>query len=319
MAQEQSLEAFFEEAAPPEEEAVVNRRQFLTGAVVGTAAGLAAAAGTGVVVWKVSDAELLSAKEAAEAELQATKAAAAADREAAKEAANVELARLLGLVELYEALEQVGLDAILATGMAALALPLEAVEAGARVLKSGLERVEGVMLSLAEAVPTAQESLLWLEARVSAVAEGLEKLEVAVSKAVDKASTHPVGAALKDLTNKLLDSLPFGLGEKVRDVLEGLVVLVTSVDELVEGINTSLLEPLRERWFSDEDGKGVGSMVVDPLVEHVLDPLEVHLANLSELADTWQNKLVSPTEKALADRAKVREEIARYKEEHGLV
>lgn len=315
MAQEQALEAFFEEAPPLEEEEFLSRRRFLTGAVLGGAAGLAVAAGTGAAVWKVSDAELRAAREAAEVELQATKAAASADLDAA----DLELARLLGLLELYEGLEKVGLDGILETGMAALALPLEAVEAGARALKNGLDWAEGAIVSLAEALPTAQESLLWLEARVSAVAEGLQKLEGAVSQALDRATASPVGTAVKALTERLLDSVPFGLGERFRDAFEGLVALVTSVDELVEGINTSVLEPLRERWFSGEEGEGVGGRLVDPLVERILDPLEAHLVSLSSLADTWQNKLVAPTEKALAERSRVREEIARYREEHGLV
>jgi chorismate mutase len=41
------------------------------------------------------------------------------------------------------------------------------------------------------------------------------------------------------------------------------------------------------------------------------------LANLSALADAWQQKLVAPAEQALAERARVREEIAQYKKEHG--
>lgn len=152
MVESTSLEEFFEEAPAADEQEFVSRRKFLTGAMAGGAVGLAAAAGTGAVVWKVTDAQLLAEKEAAEAELVATQ-----DR------ASAELARLQGLITLYEGLEKVGLDAILETGMAALALPLEAVAAGAKALASGLDWAEQAIVSLAEAVPTAQESLLWLE------------------------------------------------------------------------------------------------------------------------------------------------------------
>ena len=120
MSEEQELEEFFEETAV-EDEKLVTRRDFLTGAAVGGAAGLAVAAGTGVAVWRVYDAELLAAKEAAESELESTKKAAKAELEATNQAAadqlkaaedahNLELARVLGLVELYEELEKVGLD-----------------------------------------------------------------------------------------------------------------------------------------------------------------------------------------------------------------
>jgi hypothetical protein len=112
--------------------------------------------------------------------------------------------------------------------------------------------------------------------------------------------------------------LPFGLGDKFRDALEGLVGLVTSVDELIEGINTYLLEPLEDEWFSEEDGKGVGGTFLDPLVENVFDPLQAHLESLAVLADDWQDKLVEPSRVALTERAEIREQIAQYRDEYGL-
>ena len=296
MAEEQTLEEFFSGDTKPEPEPV-SRRQFLTGAVVGGAAGLAVAAGTGAAVWKTVDAETQASLESAEAEI----------------------ARLQGLLDLYEGLEKVGLDAILRAGMAAAALPLQALEQGAGILRSGLEAVEGVLLSLEDALPTARESLLWLEGQVSAVANGIEAVEEAVAKALEKATDNPVAVALKDFSGMLLDNLPFGLGDKIRGVLDGMVQVLTSVDELVEGINSKLLEPMRANWFSAEDGEGMGSFFVDPIVERILDPLEAHLEDLAGLADTWENKLVAPTQEALHQRAEIQSEIARYKIDNGFV
>ncbi len=184
---------------------------------------MAVAAGTGVGVWKVADAEAAAAALAA-------KAAADAELLASQEAAGSELARLQGLVDLYEQLEKIGLDAILEAGMVALAAPLAAVEIGVKALKSGLEWAEQALLSLAEALPTAQESLSWLEARDVAVASGIEKLEPALGRALDKATDNPLAEALGEFVDKVLDSLPFGLGDKFRDALEGLVALMTGVD-----------------------------------------------------------------------------------------
>jgi hypothetical protein len=306
MVEQTSLQDFFEEAPAADEQELLSRRRFLTGAVAGGAVGLAAAAGTGAVVWKVADSELLAEKEAAEAELVA-----------AQEQAGAELARLQGLVNLYEGLEKVGLDAILETGMAAISLPLQAVAVGSRALATGLEWAEEAIISLAEAVPTAQESLLWLERQVSLVASGIEKLEHAVSSALEKVTDNPIGEALTTFGAKILDNLPFGLGDRFRVVLDGMVEVVTSVDELVAGINTTLLEPLRKEWFSEEESQGIAGKFVDPFVERLLDPAEEHLANLSALANAWQDRLVEPAEEALAARAAIRQEIAQYKSEHG--
>jgi hypothetical protein len=274
MTVEQGMESLVAEGTGEDTEKQVSRRQFLTGAVVGGAAGLAVAAGTGVAVWKVDDAQT----------------------PATLDEANAEIERLQGLVDLYDGLEKVGLDAILASGMAAVALPVEAVEAGAKALKTGLEKIEEALLALEEALPTAAQSIEWLETRISAVSESITKLEESVGNALEKASDTRVGQALADLSSMVLDNLPFGLGGKIRDVLDEIVVLVTSADELVEGINSNFLEPLHEKWFSSEEGQGIGASLVNPLVENVLDPLEGHLGELAVLADTWQESGAASSE-----------------------
>jgi hypothetical protein len=296
MTEDKELEFSLEAAEPLDEQEMLSRRQFLRGGLAGGAAGLAVAAGTGVSVWKIADAQMQ---------------AALAD-------ANAEIARLQGLVALYEDLEKTGLDAILQTGMAAVALPLEAVEVGARTLKGGLDLVEGALLSLEQALPTAQESILWLEGQVSALAAGVETLEAALRQTLERAGNTRIVETLRDFVSMILDNLPFGLGDKIRGVLDGLVGLVTGVDNLIEGVNTRVLEPLREKWFSPEDGAGIRASLVAPLVEHILDPLEEHLGTLATLVDAWQQKLMAPTQQALEQRANARGNIAKYNLDHGL-
>jgi chromosome segregation ATPase len=317
----ETLEEFFAGVPPADNRAGVSRRRFLTGAVVGGAAGLAVAAGTGAVVWKVKDgevAELEAANAELRSDLQSVKEGADLDLGALAEDAAEEIARLLGLLDLYEELDKIGLDGIIEKGLAAMALPLGALEAGARVLKSGLEWAENALQTVAEAMPTAQEALVWLETQVSALANAIETLENGVARALDKATDNAVGEAVKDFATKILDALPFSLGDRFRDALAGLVALVTSVDDFVEGINTKLLEPLRQNWFPAEDGEGVRGTFFDPLVTRIFDPLEEHLDNLATLADTWQIELATPTQQAMAERARLRAEIDRYRKEYQL-
>ncbi len=273
----------------------LSRRRFLVGALAGGAAGLAVAAGTGAVVWKVVD-------------TQAGLARATADDE---------IARLQGLVGLHEKLEQVGLDAILQSGMAAVGLLFGGLELGANGLKSGLELVEKGLLSIEKAFPTVQTGIEWVEKGVSALAGGIDALQTTLGQVVDKAS--PITDALGDFVTFVLDKLPFGIGDKVQSVLDSLSELVSGIPELIEGINTHLLEPLRQDWFSTEEGKGLDDVLLKPLVEHVFDPLEAHLGDLAGVIDTWQQKLVAPSQQAIEERAMIREQIAQYKKDHGLV
>ena len=297
MTEGKSLEQFMSNEESGSKKETLSRRQFLTGAAAGGAAGLALAAGTGIAVWQVGETE----------------------QELAALNAEAEIARLQGLVERYEKLESVGLDSILTAGMQALSVPLALVEAGAQGLVAGLEWAEEALLSLQEALPTAEESLLWLESQVSAVADSITKIEVAVGNALEKATDNPVAEALADFAAMILDNLPFGLGDKIRGVLDEFVHLLTSVDDLINGINTQILGPLRENWFASGEGKGVGETLVTPLVENVLDPLEAHLQNLVTLADAWQQELASPANEALAQREEIRQDILRYKKDNGFL
>jgi hypothetical protein len=83
-------------------------------------------------------------------------------------------------------------------------------------------------------------------------------------------------------------------------------------------VNAVLLEPLRVNWFSSREGEGIGSALVNPLVEGLLDPLEWHLGRVDVLVDVWQRELLVPAEQVLAERATARAQIIEYKAEHGL-
>jgi hypothetical protein len=297
MAQDQKLEQFFGEETADDGQEALSRRRFLTGAVAGGAAGLAVAAGAGAAVWNIADTKAQVAMEDAEAEI----------------------ARLQGLVDLYENLEKIPLEAILKAGMAAVALPIDAVQAGARALKNGLEAIEDALISLEEALPSAREAILWLERRVKEVSYAIADLERSIGQALERASDNPIAERLQAVVGMVLDKLPFDFGDRIRGVFAGLVDLLTSIDELVEGINTRLLQPLRLTWFSADEGEGIGALLVDPLVENILDPLEAHLEELVTLADTWESKLVAPTQEALQERAALQDEILRYKKDHGFV
>jgi hypothetical protein len=275
---------------------LVSRRAFLTGALAGGAVGLVVAAGTGLGVYQVVDARAQEALTAAESEI----------------------AKLQGLVELYEKIEKVGLDGILQTGMVAVAGPLELVQRGAEALKKGLDLIEGGVLALREALPSASEAFSWLRDRVTSLADGIERLQSAVDKLLDKVTDNPVAAKLAEALNWVVDRLPFQWGQKVRDAFDRLVDLISSSDEIVRDVNTRLLEPVEKRWFSSEEGAGLGTAFLDPLVQNVLDPLEAHLGKVAGLVDTWQAKLVAPGQRALEERESVRTEIAAYRAKNGL-
>jgi hypothetical protein len=274
----------------------MTRRRFLQGALVGGVAGLAVGAGGGLVAWETGT---------------------VAGRMAAELEATAEALKLEGLLALYENLEKIGLDAIISTGVAALGLLLEGVETGSLAIKAGLETVEGLLLDFEGAFPTIRAGIEWTEGVVSAFADKLQALEDAIEGVLER--VQPITEALGSFFDFVLDLLPFGYGDRIRVALDRIDDIVTSIPEAVEGINTKMLEPLRRDWFSEEEGKGLKAGLIDPLVTGLLDPLEAFLGKLANLVGSWEEKLAGPVQEAISERDTIREQIARYKEEEGLV
>jgi hypothetical protein len=275
---------------------LVSRRAFLSGTLAGGAAGIVAAAGTGLGVYKVFDARSQEALAAAESEVE----------------------RLRGLVELYEKIEKVGLDGILQTGMAAVAVPLEVVQQGAELLKKGLEVIEAGVVAFREALPSTKEAFAWVKSQIETLADAIERLDSAMETVVDRATDNRVATTLGNALHWVLDRLPFHWGEKIRDAFDRVVTLIGQTDDLVRDVNSRLLEPVEQRWFPNDESGGLGPALLDPLVGRVLDPLEEHLGKLAALVDAWQATLVAPAQKAMGERRQIREEIALYRENHGM-
>jgi hypothetical protein len=269
----------------------MTRRRFLQGALVGGAAGLAVGAGGGLVAWETGTA-------------------------AGRLAAELEALKLKELLALYDNLEKIGLDGIVSTGMAAVGLLLTGVESGSLAIKTGLDTVEKLLLDFEGAFPAIRAGIEWTEGVISAFADKLQALEDAIEGMLEKA--QPITKALGSFFNFVLDLLPFGYGDKVRGILDRIDDIVTSIPEAIESINAKLLEPLRRDWFSEEEGKGLKAGLIDPIVTELLDPLEAFLGKLAELVGSWEEKLASPTQKAIGERDAIREQIARYKAEEGL-
>ena len=274
----------------------MTRRRFLRGALVGGAAGLTLAAGGSLVAWK---------------------GGTAAGRTVAELEAAIETLKLKGLLTLYENLERIELDAIVSTAIAAVGLLLNGVESGSLAIKAGLDSVEELLLDFEGAFPTIRAGIEWTEGVISALADRLQALEDAIEEVLEKA--EPITDAVGSFSDFVLDRLPFGIGDRIRAILDRMGDLITSIPEAIEGINTRLLERLRQDWFSEEKGKGLKARLIDPIVTRLLDPSEAFLGRLAELVGGWEEKLVKPVENAISERDAIRGEITRYKAEAGLV
>jgi len=222
-----------------------------------------------------------------------------------------ELKRLWGLIRLYEKLDEIGLDSVVTTGLALVGAALEMLAGAASLVNAGAQFVEDALKKWELAFPAIREGITWLEGLVSELAQRIHLLEDAIGRALDEVS--PVTQALGAFFEAILKLLPFGGGQKIKEVLDRIGEIITSIPQAIKDINVKILTPLRDDWFSDKPDRGLKGTLIDPIITKLLDPLEAMTEKLNELLRCWEKELVTPTKAALDRRAAVHKEIADYR------
>jgi hypothetical protein len=269
--------------------AQLSRRELLVGLVTGGAA----VAGTGVVAgW---------------AGLSRGRQQGIVEGRAAVEA---ELAKVRGLLTLYEALENVGLDDILAAGLAAVGRLLGGLAAGAGALRDAIAAIDSALTRFEASLPTVRQGLATVQRLIDDLLKQLDALRLLLAQTTQR--IQPLGDALGGFLSGVLEHLPFGVGDRTRQVFDALGKLISTLPEMLRAMINGLLTPLAD-WFPAEGAGGVEAGLFTPLRQSLLARLSQYLDDAATLFDQWEVRLAGPAQKALAERAHVRQQIADYR------
>jgi len=269
------------------EEKMLTRRQLITSAAAGGAA---------LVVTGLGGAAVGSAMTTAQYE--------------------IELTKLRALVALYEQLERVGLDAILATGLNIVRGALDAVKGGVNLLRDGITAVES-------AIKNFQVLLNTLSGAAAGAGQGLDdlsnKFHAAEGIVIAVLGTAlPLAESIAGFFKTLLDKIPFGIGDDIRRAVSALTDLIRAIPNAIDTVANQLLKPLRDAFFPSSGDPAVKSNLIDPIGKSVLEPLKRLLTDIETLVGHWEKDLTSPVQAALVDRQKIREQIVQYKKDNGM-
>lgn len=223
----------------------------------------------------------------------------------------LEAAKWRGLLLLYEQMERVGLDEAAALALVTVENALTAFVNGAESLRRGLERVEEGVHRLDTVNPTVREGIAAVEVLVERIAQAVQRLEDALARFLEPA--RPLLDAIKAFVDRLLELLPFGIGDEVRRVLVAMADVLGALPELILAINTRLFTPLREVWFGDDPEQSLLGRLENALITGLFDPLQAHLTAVADFADAWQTRVGRALETALDERSALRAEIERYR------
>ena len=226
-----------------------------------------------------------------------------------------EIEKLQGLLALYENLEKIGMDAIISSALAVFKGFLDTLRGGVGLLREGLNAAEGAVNSFHNAFATLHAGLTLAGDAVNNVAALLKNAESWLGQTTSP--VKPLIQQVRDFFNDLLSKIPFGVGDNIRKTIDGLVGLVVAIPNMVQDVQTNLLEPLRAGWFSDDRAKNAQGALLDPVTQ-VLEPLKKFLADVEQTLAHWESDVATPVQTTLAQRAKVQKQIAAYKQQRGM-
>jgi hypothetical protein len=272
----------------------ISRRQFLAGVTAGGAALVSTNLATGLVAGSLGT--------------KAGQAVAQLESEA-------ELIKLRGLLGLYESLEQVGIDALLSTGVALLSASIEGLETGITALEKGVGLVDAGVSAFEGSFPFIRRGLAVVENLFTRLENRVARLQELMADVQEIVS--PLSDAVGSFFSSLVERIP-GVGPSIIDALDRISELVGSLPDAIGEVRSRLIEPLSEDWFTDDEESGLKGRLLNPLQEELLGPLESFLGGLADTIDDWQEELVDPMERALAERDTIRGQIVDYKEREGM-
>jgi len=234
----------------------------------------------------------------------------------ARTQAELELVKLRALAALYEQLERIGLDAIVATGMTVVRGALDTVKAGVRLLRDGITAVETAIKNFQAMLDGLRSAADGVARIVNDLAQRFRAAEGFVLAVLGTA--RPLAESIAAFFNALLEKIPFGIGEDIRRALNALIELIRAIPTTVDAVTTQLLKPLRDAFFPATGDPAVKTNFLDPLVKNVLEPLKKLLSDIENLIDRWEKDFTKPVQAALDERAKIRKQIAEFRQQYNV-
>jgi hypothetical protein len=237
--------------------------------------------------------------------------AARRDAESQLSNAQAEIARLndensglLSLVGLYEALEAIGLDDLVAVGFATIGAGMVAARQLISLLEKGVGKGITILDEFAEHFPTPQEGLVWLAGQLSALIINLQTLTARIEEAIEPIEDFAQEVA--EFIVSVLRRLPFG--HSFAGGLETMQTIVGGLPTMVADIRTGVLDPLDE-WFGQNNQTNLLGTLVNPMEEELIGPADDIVTSFGELDDSYQSDLLTPVQGALDERATIRQQI----------
>lgn len=227
-----------------------------------------------------------------------------------------EVDRLKGLLALYESLEKIGIDTIISGAMAVYKGLLDGLRGGVSLLRGGIAAAQGTIGGFQSTYAVLGSALTAAEQAVDNVAALLKNVQDLLGQATSP--IEPLIRQVREFFDNLLGKVPFGVGDNIRQTIDGIAGLVIAIPSMVSSVKTSFLEPLRATWFSTDTARNIQGSLLDPINNQLLEPVAKFLDDVEQTLARWETDVSAPVQAALSQRDAVRKQIADYKSQHNM-
>lgn len=227
-----------------------------------------------------------------------------------------EVDKLKGLLALYESLEKIGLDTIISGALSVYKGLLDGLRGSVSLLRGGIGAAQGTISGFQSTLAVLGSALTAAEQGVDNVAALLKNVQDLLGQATSP--IEPLIRQVREFFDNLLGKIPFGVGDNIRQTIDGIAGLVIAIPSMLGSVKTSFLAPLRSTWFSADTARNIQGSLLDPLNNQILQPLSKFLDDVEQTLAHWESDVSAPVQAALTQRDGVRKQIADYKSQHNL-
>ncbi len=228
---------------------------------------------------------------------------------------SLEIARLRGLLALYETLEAVGIDQVVERALALAGSLLRGFDGGLNRLDEGLRLVEQGTDLVESWLDNLGDGVAWVKEQLQGLRDLIQRLVDVIAPLVRPVAQ--AGDMVRDLADQILGWVPEWVRAPITTAFDSVGSVVDAVPEAVEGIQRRLVEPVERTLLAPDAPNTIHGWLLRPLRERVLAPWQEQIQHWQEVLQRWDEEVVRPVEEAIARRRDIRAQITAYREAMG--
>ncbi len=231
--------------------------------------------------------------------------------------ANQQVSVLVGLLALYEQMDEIDVQGVWRVGVTAVSNSLADLVADIPWLQNGIAAGQQALQDMEAHIPLLQNGRFWLEDHRNKLRRYYEGVKSLLETAV--AAAGPFIDMLNAWFQDILKWLPFGLGTRAGEIMQSLADLLGEIPYTLTGLDTNIAQPLAV-WLDDRDGFApLQEALINPLRNDVLLKADQVAQKAQQVEGVYQNELLQQVETAVASQEIIRALIDIYRQEHGIV